>query len=127
MEECQAVITRIPLPLPLPWRCSPQRCCRRRCCGVASVGAPHRSGEKQFKYRTRRCEVLHQLNLNAPMLSLTPLWAYLSCVVAFKASPGNVEACVVALVRFFLAWLRDSLASGIHISGCTVFTDQLIN
>ena len=30
MEECQAVITRVPLPLPLLWHC----CCR--CCyGVA--------------------------------------------------------------------------------------------
>jgi len=32
MEECQAVITRVPLPLPLLGRC----CCRR-CYGVAAV------------------------------------------------------------------------------------------
>jgi len=50
MEECQAVVTRIPLPLSLPWRCSPRRCYRRHCCGVASVGVPHRSGEKQFQH-----------------------------------------------------------------------------
>jgi len=43
MEERQAVVTRVPLPLLL------QRCCRRRCCRVASVGAPRRSGEKQFQ------------------------------------------------------------------------------
>ena len=49
MEECQAVVTRIPLPLLLPWHCSPRHCCRRRCCSVASIGAPHRSGEKQFQ------------------------------------------------------------------------------
>ena len=36
MEECQAVVTRIPLPLPLLWRCSP-RCCPRRCYGVAPL------------------------------------------------------------------------------------------
>jgi len=37
MEEHQAVVTRVPLLLPLLWRC-----CRRR---VASVGAPRRSCE----------------------------------------------------------------------------------
>jgi len=30
MEECQAVVTRVPLPLPLLWRC----CCRH-CYGIA--------------------------------------------------------------------------------------------
>jgi len=45
MGECQAVVARIPLPLPLLCHCSPQRCCRRRCCGDASTGAPRRSGE----------------------------------------------------------------------------------
>jgi len=50
MEECQAVVTRIPIPLSLPWRCSPRRCCCCHCCGVASVTAPHRSSEKQFQH-----------------------------------------------------------------------------
>ena len=44
MEECQAVITRIPLPLRLLWHY-----CHRCCCGVASVGVPRRSGKKQFQ------------------------------------------------------------------------------
>jgi len=47
MRECQAVIARIPLPLPLLCHCSPQRCYRRRCCGDASTGAAR--GEKQFQ------------------------------------------------------------------------------
>jgi len=46
MRECQDVVARIPLPLPLLCHCSPQRC-RRRCCGDASTGAPRRSGERR--------------------------------------------------------------------------------
>ena len=49
MEECQAVVTRIPLPSPLLWRCSSQRCCCCRCCSVTCVGTPRWSGEKQFQ------------------------------------------------------------------------------
>ena len=52
MRECQDVVARIPLPLPLLCHCSPQRC-RRRCCGDASTGAPRRSGERREAIPTR--------------------------------------------------------------------------
>jgi len=89
MEECQAVVTRVPaaiavamvllpalLPSPLLWRCC--RCC---CCGVDSVGAPRRSGEKQFQQYPAS-----PLSLRYP----SSLWRYPASPLSLQARRGLV-------------------------------------
>jgi len=56
MEECPAIITRVPLPLlsmllllPLPYHCCQHRCYGIAHHGVTFINTPHWSGEKQLQ------------------------------------------------------------------------------